>query len=222
MQIPDEIQVVMADDHEIFRDGFKFTISKSPGIKLVGEAGNGRELIEMVRLHSPHVVITDIKMPIMDGIEAARAISKQWPHIGIIGLSMFDEEDLIIDMLEAGAKGYLVKNADKAEVIEAIQTVYMQQNFYCRQTSGKMAHIIGRKFKAEDKKEKIEFNEKELEIIKLICEELTNKEISDRVFLSVRTVEGYRQKILDKMNVKNSVGLVVYAIQHGLYSPADI
>jgi DNA-binding NarL/FixJ family response regulator len=188
----------------------------------VAEAGNGRELIEMVRLHSPHVVITDIKMPIMDGIEAARAISKQWPDIGIIGLSMFDEEDLIIDMLDAGAKGYLVKNADKAEVIEAIQTVYMQQNFYCRQTSSKMAHIIGRKFKGEDTKVKFEFNEKELEIIKLICEEMTNKEISDLVFLSVRTVEGYRQKILDKMNVKNSVGLVVYAIQHGLYSPAEI
>jgi two-component system response regulator NreC len=221
METTDEIQIVMADDHEIFRDGFRLILSRAPGIKLLAEAGNGRELVELVKTHHPHVVITDIKMPIMDGIEAARAISKQWPHIGIIGLSMFDEEDLIIDMLEAGAKGYLVKNADKAEVIEAIKTVYMQQNFYCRQTSSKMAHIIGRKFRPEEKKEKLEFSEKELEIIKLICEEYTNKEISDIVFLSVRTVEGYRQKILDKMNVKNTVGLVVYAIQHKLYDPGE-
>ena len=106
MKNSNEIRVVMADDHEIFRDGFKLTISRTNNIKLLAAACDGQELIEFVKKHQPDVVITDIKMPKMDGIEAARKISAAWPEIGIIGLSMFDEEDLIIEMLEAGAKGY--------------------------------------------------------------------------------------------------------------------
>jgi DNA-binding NarL/FixJ family response regulator len=219
MQTTGDINVVMADDHEIFRDGFRLTLSRAPGIHLLAEASNGRELVALVNEHQPHVVITDIKMPIMDGIEAARQISKKWPLIGIIGLSMFDEEDLIIDMLDAGAKGYLVKNADKAEVIEAIKTVYFQDTFYCKHTSNRLAQMIGKKYRPAVKKEKTEFSDRELEIILLICEECTTKEISERLFISTRTVDGHRLNLLEKMSVKNSVGIVVYAIQHGLFEP---
>lgn len=216
----DSIRVVMADDHEIFRDGFKLTLSRSANIKLVASACNGKELIELVKTHQPDVVITDIKMPVMDGIEAARKIAAGWPKIGIIGLSMFDEEDLIIEMLEAGAKGYLVKNADKAEVIDAIETVNRDEPFYCRETSIKLAHIIAKsKVSQYASKKKPEFSDKEIEIIKLICQEYTTKEISDQLFVSTRTIDGYRLKILEKMNVKNSVGIVVYAIQHQMYKP---
>ncbi len=220
MNNSNDIRVVMADDHEIFRDGFRLTLSRTENIKLVAAASDGRELIDLVKLHQPDVVITDIKMPRMDGIEAARKIAATWPNIGIIGLSMFDEEDLIIEMLEAGAKGYLIKNADKSEVIEAIEAVYRDEPFYCKQTSNKLAHMIAKsKHNPYARKKMVEFTGKELEIIQLVCQEFTTKEISEKLFVSTRTVDGYRIKILEKMNVKNSVGIVVYAIQHQLYVP---
>lgn len=216
----DTIDVVMADDHEIFRDGFRLMLGKAENIRLVGEAANGRELLEMVKQLKPLVVITDIKMPIMDGIEATRKIKQQFPEVAVIGLSMFDEEDLIMDMLEAGALGYLIKNADKEEVVDAIKAVNNLEHYYCRQTSNKLAFMIARsRQQASRKREQVEFSEKELDIIKLICQELTNKEIADRLFLSVRTVEGYRLKLLEKIQVKNSIGLVIYAIQNGIFEP---
>ena len=210
----------MADDHEIFRDGFQLIISKADNIDLVGQASNGRDLVQLVEELKPDVVITDIKMPLMDGIEATKTISKRFPEIGVIGLSMHDEDDLIIEMLEAGAKGYLLKNADKHEVLDALQTVYSGDPYYCQSTNAKLARIIAKnKYQSFNRNRRPEFSEKELEIINLICHELTNKEIGEKLFLSVRTVEGYRLKILEKMEVKNSVGLVIYAIQHGYFQP---
>ncbi len=212
-----DIKIIIADDHEIFRDGFKLMLSKQKDIQLIGEAANGRELVELVNEHIPDLVITDIKMPIMDGIEAAKKIAAQFPDMGIIGLSMFDEDDLIIDMLEAGAKGYLLKNANKEQIIEAIKTVYNGDPYYCKTTSNKLTQMIAKsKFNPYRKKEVIEFSDREQEIITLVCQELTNKEIADKLFLSSRTVEGHRLKIMEKMNVKNPVGLVVYALKHGL------
>ena len=215
-----DINVVIADDHEIFRDGLKLVISKSPHIKLVAEAANGSELVELVLAHHPHVVVTDIKMPIKDGIEATRIIKEKAPEVGVIGFSMFDEDDLIMEMLEAGATGYLLKNADKEEVLEAITTVYQEETFYCKNTSKKLAMMIAKsKFNPYSKKKRPEFNDREQEVIQLICQELTNKEIAEKLFMSVRTVEGYRLRIQEKMGVKNTVGLVIYAIQHDLFKP---
>ncbi len=215
-----DIHIIIADDHEIFRDGLKLMISKNPGIKLLAEAANGAELIELVKQHKPDVVITDIKMPIKDGIEAAKAIKQALPETGIIGFSMFDEDDLIIEMLEAGATGYLLKNADKEEVIEAIETVYREESYYCKNTSKKLALMIAKsKYHPYIKKKRPEFNEKEIEVIHHICQEQTNKEMAEQLFMSVRTVEGYRLRIQEKMGVKNTVGLVIYAIQHDLFKP---
>jgi two-component system, NarL family, response regulator NreC len=211
------IKLLIADDHEIFRDGFKLMLSKFTDIELVGEAENGRELVELTKKLKPDVIITDIKMPIMDGIDATQKISEKYPDIGIIGLSMFDEDDLIIDMLEAGAKGFLIKNAGKLEITEAIRTVYEGEPYYCKTTSHKLTNLIAKsRFNPYKKVNKIEFTDKERIIIQLICKELSNKEIADKLFVSSRTVEGHRLKILDKMNVKNTVGLVVYAMKHGL------
>lgn len=212
------IRIIIADDHEIFRDGFKLMLTKQKDIDLIGEAENGKELFELTEKLQPHVVITDIKMPIMDGIEATKAISSKFEDIGIIGLSMFDEDDLIIDMLEAGAKGYLLKNANKEQIIDAITTVYNGDPYYCKTTSNKLTQMIAKsRFNPYHKKEKTEFTDREKEIIQLICQELTNKEISDKLFLSSRTVEGHRLKIMEKMSVKNPVGLIVYAIKNGLF-----
>ncbi len=214
------VNLVIADDHEIFRDGLKLMLSRSDDIKVIGEASDGRELIEIVDALQPDVVITDIKMPYMDGIEATREIHKKHPSMGIIGLSMFDEEDLIMEMLEAGANGYLVKNAEKEEVIEAINAAAWGEHYYCRQTNNKLADMIAKsKFNPYSHKPKVEFNDRETDIIRLICQEMTNKEIATKMFMSVRTVEGYRLRIQERMDVKNSIGLVIYAIQHGIFNP---
>jgi two-component system, NarL family, response regulator NreC len=213
------IRLLIADDHEIFRDGIKLMLSRQDDIELVGEAEDGKELLELAAQLQPHVIMTDIKMPRMDGIEATRCLLEQTPGMAIIGLSMFNEDNLIIDMLEAGARGYLLKNADKHEVIEAIKAVYQDETYYCKSTSSKLAQMIAKsRFNPYTRKNKPDFSEREREIIDLICKEYTNKEIGEKLFLSSRTVEGYRMKIQEKMEVRNTVGIVIYAIRNGLYS----
>ena len=212
------IDIILADDHEIFRDGFRVMLSKIPEINLAAEASNGQELLELARTIKPDVIITDIKMPYMNGIEATKQLAKEMPHIGIIALSMFDEEDMIVDMLESGAKGYLLKNAHKDEIILAVKSVYKNQPYYCRDTSNKLAQMIARSnFNPYKKTIRPDFSEKEIAVIKLICEQYSNKEIAQKLDLSKRTVEGYREKILEKMEVKNTAGIVVYAMKHRIY-----
>lgn len=212
-----DIKLIIADDHEIFRDGFKLMLTKFPEIILTGEAANGKELVELTGELLPDVVITDIKMPVMDGIEATKKIVELYPQIGIIGLSMYDDDELIIEMLEAGAKGYLIKNAGKEQITEAIRTVYNDEPYYCKTTSYKLTNMIAKsRFNPYKKTSRAEFSDREKEIIELICREHTNKEIGDKLYLSVRTVEGHRLRIMEKMNVKNTVGLVVYAIKNGI------
>ena len=212
------IRIVLADDHEIFRDGFQTMLKKQSNVELIGEAENGKELIELVEKCNPDVIITDIKMPKMDGVEATKILSGRFPDIGVIALSMFDEDDLVVDMLEAGAKGYLIKNAAKHEILEAISTVFEKGTYYCQHTSHKLAQMIAKsKFNPYKKAKKIEFTKREIDIIRLICAEYSNKEMGTQLNLSVRTIEGYRDKILEKMEVKNTAGIVVYAIKNGIY-----
>jgi DNA-binding NarL/FixJ family response regulator len=212
------IKVIIADDHEIFRDGLRFMLQKQKDIELVAEAEDGRELIEHIKTHSPDVVITDVKMPRMDGTAATRHIAEHYPNVGVIALTMFDEEDLIVDMLEAGAKGYLLKNADKEEIVEAIKSVCNHHPYYCKHTSQRLVQLVAKsKFNPYKQKEKVEFTEREKDIITYICDGLTNKEIAGKIFLSVRTVEGLRMKIIEKMNVKNTAGIIIYAIKNDLY-----
>jgi two-component system response regulator NreC len=211
------IKIVIADDHEIFRDGLKLMLGKYPEIQIAGEAQNGLELFEMVIKCNPDVILTDIKMPVMDGVDAVKKIVGINKDAAIICLSMFDEDDLILDMMEAGAKGYLLKNSDKTEIIDAITTVYHGNYYYSKSTSHKMIKLIAKsRFNPYLKKSKPEFNEREIEIIYLICTENSNKEIGEKLFLSSRTVEGYRQRIMEKMDVKNSIGLVIYALKNEL------
>jgi DNA-binding NarL/FixJ family response regulator len=210
------ITVVIADDHEIFRDGFKAMAKKFPEIKVIGEAQHGQELIEVVEKLNPDVILTDIKMPKMDGIEATRYLAKL--KMNVIALSMFDEDNLIMDMLEAGAKGYLLKNADKKEIIQAILTVHKGKNFYCKDTSDKLLKMIAKSnFNPYTKIKRPQFKDRELEVIRLICDQLSTKEIGEKLNLSARTIEGYREKILEKMEVHNTAGIVVYAIKAGIY-----
>jgi DNA-binding NarL/FixJ family response regulator len=222
MNLLPSINVVIADDHAIFRDGLKLMFNYLDKINLVGEAADGEELFKVVCEKQPDVVLTDIKMPILDGIKATIKIKAQYPAINIIGLSMFDDEHLIGEMLEAGANGYLLKNADKSEIEEAIRAVYDNQTYYCKHTTPKLAQVVA--FAKNVKRKQLieaELTNREKAIIYWTCKELTAKEISEKVYLSSRTIEGYRQKILDKLGVKNTAGMVIEAIRLGIYSPED-
>lgn len=217
------ISLVIADDHEIFRDGLALMLNKQENMTLVGQAGNGRELVQLVADKQPDIVLTDIKMPYLDGIAACRLLLQQNPDLKIIALSMFEEEDLIVEMLEAGAKGYLLKNADKKEIQEAILTVHEGNIFYCKHTSNRLASLIVKsKFEPHRRRSGDLFTERERQIIQLICRQHTAQEIGDQLFLSKRTVEGYRTRILEKMDVKNTAGVVVFALKHNLIREEDI
>ena len=212
------IRLIIADDHEIFRDGLALMLSRQKDIVLLGQAANGKELIELTGQHQPDVIITDIKMPVMDGIQASKLILKNQPDVKIIALSMFDEETLIVDMLEAGAKGYLLKNAHKDEIIAAVEAVYNDQTYYCNHTSRKLTKMIAdSSFNPNRRPVKPELSEKEINVMRLVCQEFSNKEIASQLKLSVRTIEGYREKIQEKINARNTAGIVVYAIKNRIY-----
>jgi DNA-binding NarL/FixJ family response regulator len=212
------IRIVLADDHEIFRDGFRVMLKKQPSVELIGEAPDGEELIKLVEELQPDVVVTDIKMPKLDGIQATKILTKRFKDIGVVSLSMFDEENLIIDMLEAGAKGYLLKNAHKDEIIAAIEAVFSDQTYYCNRTSRKLTRMIAESsFNPNRRPVNPDFSERELKVIRFICQEFSNKEIALQLNLSVRTIEGYREKIQDKISARNTAGIVVYAIKNRIY-----
>jgi DNA-binding NarL/FixJ family response regulator len=218
MKLNTPIRVVLADDHEIFRDGFKTLLKKQQDFEVVGEAENGRDLVTITKELQPDIVVTDIKMPVLDGIEATKSLIKHAPGLGIIALSMFDEEFLIVDMLEAGARGYLLKNAQKEEIFEAIRAVYNNETYYCNKTSSKLAQMIAKSgYNPYHKKQRVDFSERELEIMRLICQEYSNKEIGEKLFISTRTVEGHRNKIQEKIKARNMAGIIIYAVKHGIY-----
>ena len=217
------ISLVIADDHEIFRDGLALMLGKQETVLLAGQAGDGQELVRLVEETHPDMVLTDIKMPRLDGIAAARLLLQRYPGLKIIALSMFEEEDLIVEMLEAGARGYLLKNADKQEIMEAILTVKEGNIFYCKHTTARLASLIVRsKFDAHKKAQGLLFTDREKEVVRLICKQHTAQEIGDLLFLSKRTVEGYRTRILEKMDVKNTAGVVIFALKYGIIKEEEI
>jgi two-component system response regulator NreC len=213
-----QIRVVIADDHDIYRDGLQLLLSKDPAIEVTGEAGNGKQLLEKVAELQPDIVISDLRMPVLDGVTAIQELTRLYPSVKSIALSTFDSEHLIVDALEAGALGYIIKNAQKGEIIDAINTVYDGHPYYCKSTSVRLVKMISNsKFNPYKQKEKELFSDKDKEIIRLICEEKSNKEIADRIFIGIRTVEGLRSRIMEKMNVRTPAGIAIYAIKNSLY-----
>jgi DNA-binding NarL/FixJ family response regulator len=211
------IQIVIADDHEVYRDGLRSLLHRSKELEVAGEASTGKQLLSLCEELNPDVVLTDIKMPVMDGIEATAYIAEHFPLIRVIALSMFNQDHLILDMLNAGASGYLIKNANKNEIIDAVHSVYKNKPYYCSSTSHKLAKLIGASQYGPKARPKVPFSEREATILKMICEEKTTKEIGDELNISARTVEEYRYKLREKMDVKGTAGMVIYAIRNDLF-----
>ena len=214
-----KIKVIIADDHDIYRDGLLMLLSRDAEIEVIAEANNGQSLIELCASLKPDIVLTDLRMPILDGIEAIKVLSSKSPKVPCIAISTFDSDQLIVNALEAGASGYIIKNSQKGEIIEAIKTVMNGQPYYCQSSSQRLVKLITNShYNPYTNKSINTFTEKEMSIIKLICEEKSSKEIGEVLFMSSRTVEGIRAKILEKMNVKTAAGVAIYAIKNDLFN----
>ncbi len=214
------MKIVFADDYPLFREGILLMLRDMPEVKICGTAHNGISLLEVVKDTLPEIVITDIQMPLMDGIVFTQMIKQQQPSIKVIALTMFGDDDMIVDMIDAGADGYVLKSAKKEELYEAIKAVYEGGTYFCNSTSMRLTKMIARnKPGLFDKQQGVVFNEKEKEIIHLICQQYASKQIADVTNLAHRTVEKYRDRIMEKTGAKNVVGIVIYAIQHGLFKP---
>jgi DNA-binding NarL/FixJ family response regulator len=214
------IKVIIADDQRVFRIGLSALINDMPGIQLLDEASNGVELIEKALSQKPDVIITDIKMPVLDGVNATRELVKQIPETKVIALSAYAQEDLILQMLESGAIGYLVKTAEADEIKEAIEMVNHHKPYFCKEITQKLTEIVAKNYKLPEKSAAT-FTERELEIIRLICKEFTSKEIASHLHLSKRTVEGHRTRILEKIGAKSIAGIITYALNEGIYKKED-
>lgn len=212
------INLAIADDHKIFREGLKAILEDQPSFRIVAEAGNGQELIELLPERKPEVVLMDIKMPVMDGMQATAFIHEQFPEVKVLALSMYHEDKYIVDMMKAGASGYILKNAEPREIIEAVTTVHAREFYFNERLSVTLVkQLVGvRPGMREDRGDAADLNERETEILRLICQEYTNIEIADKLFLSVRTVEGYRTRLFEKIGSRNIAGLVIFAIKQGI------
>jgi len=211
------IKLGIVDDHKIFRNGLKATLEDCEDFDLILEASNGKELVGLLASKTPDVLLMDIKMPEMDGIQTAAYVHQHFKNIKILALSMFNEDKYIVDMMKAGASGYLLKNAEPEEIIEAVLTVYHKGFYFNEHLSITLIkQLVGNDHAENIPHNKADLNEREIEVLKLVCQECSNQEIADKIFLSVRTVEGYRARLFEKTGSKNLVGLVIYAIKRGI------
>jgi len=213
----EKIRLAIADDHKIFRNGLKATLEDCADFDLLIEASNGKQLIGMLTDHTPDVILMDIKMPEMDGIQTTTAVKQKYKDVKVLALSMFNEDKYIVDMMKAGASGYLLKNAEPEEIIEAIQTVYHKDYYFNEHLSITLIkQLAGNNTGGGPSQSLADFNEREIEVLRLVCQEYSNQEIADKICLSVRTVEGYRARLFEKTRSKNLVGLVIFAIKTGI------
>jgi DNA-binding NarL/FixJ family response regulator len=214
------INLAIADDHKIFRNGLKATLEDCPDFKLLIEASNGKELIGLLADHKPDVILMDIKMPEMDGMQTTTYIHQHFKDIKVLALSMHNEDKYIVDMMKAGASGYLLKNAEPEEIIDAIATVHNKGFYFNEHLSVTLIkQLVGPGSYADGTgQQTVDLNDREIEVLRLVCQEYSNQEIADKIFLSVRTVEGYRARLFEKTGSKNLVGLVIFAIKRGIIS----
>lgn len=209
--------IVLVDDHSLLRMGLASMV-ESQGNTVLFEADNGKEFIEKLDTGNlPHLVLMDINMPEMDGFETTQWLKQNHPQVNVLALSMYDNETSIIRMLKCGAKGYILKDSEPAELKMAIEDILSKGFYYSDLVSGKLMHAINKMDdETDDLKNLVPLNERETTFLKYTCTELTYKEIADKMFVSPRTIDGYRDALFEKLKLKTRVGLVMYAIKNGI------
>lgn len=214
-----KINIAIADDYKIFREGIKKCMASDKNMVVVLEADNGEDLVNNIGTTMPDVVIMDLKMPIMDGMEATQLIRKKYPDLKVLVVTMYDDDKFIIHLMEIGANGYLLKNAEPDEIRKAIYAV-KENGYYFNDLVNKalLKKLVLKTNMKPSFNQNVELSERELEVLKLICEEKTANEIAKEIFLSPRSVEGIRQRLIEKIGVRNTAGLVMFAVKSGIIS----
>lgn len=214
-----KIKVALADDHVVLRKGLANLISNH-GYTVQFECNNGKQLIDKLNKKDlPDIILMDISMPEMDGYETTFWLKQNYPSVNVLALSTYDDENAIIRMLRAGAKGYILKEVEPLELMTAINEVVKKGFYYSETVTGKFVHAVREMDENDfdsDKKPLLKLSEREIEFLKLVCTEMTYREIAHRMYLSPRTIDGYRDHLFDKLDAKSRVGLVLYAIKNGI------
>lgn len=215
------LSVIIADDHTIFRNGLQLSLNEIPEISEIRHAENGSQVIELMELQKADVIFMDLKMPVMDGIETTALVRKKYPGTKIIAVSSMDDHENIINMFKAGAGAYLFKNTNLQEIENALNVVMRGDKYYTNEISTMM---VEKMFETEkpDKPSKIkaELTSRETEVLKLICQQYSYKEIAEILEINDKTVQNHRMNILSKTNCKNTVGLVLFALENKIIFPS--
>jgi len=215
----EKIKVIFADDHAIVRDGLRSLFKSDPEFIVMGEAADGAEAVKLVEKHKPNVAVLDISMPNLNGIEATSIIKKNYPDIKVLILTIHDNEEYIQELIMAGADGYVVKNAEKKEIFDGVRAVAGGSTFFSPSVSKVLLEGIVRRTR---NREPLSLNggdrltKREVEILRLIADGMTSKQIADKLSLSVTTVTSHRSNIMKKLGIHETVGLIKYAIQKNL------
>jgi len=209
----EKIRIIITDDHQLFRNGLKILLNSFNDFEVSGEASNGEEFLKLIRSVTADIALMDINMPLMDGIEATIKGIKINPGLKIIALSMYGEEDYYYRMVDAGAKGFILKDSGISEVRDAILTVMKGGNYFSQEL---LYHVIQKIKHREQENKAANLSRREKEILAKICEGLSNQEIADALFISKRTVDKHRANLLGKTNSKNTASLILYAIKNKL------
>jgi len=211
-------EIIIVDDHDIFRDGLSSLIAIKKLAKVIGEASNGVDLLNMLEEKKPDLVLMDISMPKMDGVEASRRALEKYPDLKILVLSMIDDDDYYIDLINIGVKGFILKSSGKNELERALVDIEKGKTYFSNDI---LRVLVTKLSKSTDKisfdeQPEIHFTSKELEVLKYLCHGFTAKEIAEKMHLSIKSIDGYRSRLFLKAGVKNVVQLVIYAIKTNL------
>lgn len=212
-----KINISIADDYKIYRDGLKVGLSADENLCVISEADNGEDLMKSLESRLPDVIIMDLKMPVMDGMEATKLVRKKYPAVKVLVVSMYEDDKFIIHLMENGANGYLLKNAEPDEIRRSIYAVH-ENGYYFNDLVNKalLKKLVLKNNLKPSFNQDIDLTEREQEVLKLICEEKTAAEIGKEIFLSPRSVEGIRQRLIEKIGVRNTAGLVMFAVKNGV------
>jgi len=210
-------RILLADDHKLMRSGLKVLIEQQPGLAIVGEAADGREAVALAKTLKPDVVVMDIGMPNLNGIEAAHQITQALPEIAVVMLSMHSDESYILRALKAGAKGYLLKDSAEADLIRAVHAVAGGKSFFSPAVSKVLLDDYVRKLKRSGTEDSYDLlTPREREILQLVAEGKSNKDIANLLNLSVHTIETHRSNIMEKLNLRGIPELILYAVRRGI------
>jgi two-component system response regulator NreC len=210
-----EIKVLIVDDHALFREGIRSLLKAYDDIIIIGEATQGMEAIEKAHQMSPHVVLMDVAMPVMGGLEATRRIQKETPLVKVLVLTQYEDSEYVLSLIKAGARGYIAKTATASELVTAIRTVFRGESYlYPNAATTLIEEYLSQA--GEKKSEYERLSDREREILQLVAEGRTNQEIADKLFISVKTVLRHRTSVMEKLGFHNRTKLIKYAISKGL------